>query len=503
MEKLTCMLVIIGFSCATPALARQAVLRQLGASSALATQDDAAPMPSFGGLRALTVPAGPTPRKLRLGAPPAYGLPQGPARPALAQVATGGTLRNFDGMTPGAGAAGVGGAVGAQQFVQLAAGRMAIYRKHDGALQAGPFGVHALFAGSVCGAPQGATGSVLYDPQARRWIIAQLAAGAGQPLCLAVSRTADAAGSYVRYALRVAGAGRAALIADDARMALWGDALFVSLTLFDHAHGAFQGSRACAIERAALMQGRDAALRCSDAGSEFGALLVATEEGAARPPPSLPAPLLALDAAGRLLLWRWPLAGAPLVVPVAPFRPACGDACIAQPWPGGKLSAPGERLLPRAAWRGGALVLAHAVQERDGRTGLRWYELRALEGAPYVYQQGTHAPDGEHRSMGSIGLDRAGNIALGYSVAGPATPPGVRYSGRSRSDPPGRMAGEEVVVNGAGVQSSDARLWAASGALSLDPDDGCTFWYTQLYLPHSGNLAWRSRIASFKFRNCS
>jgi hypothetical protein len=142
------------------------------------------------------------------------------------------------------------------------------------------------------------------------------------------------------------------------------------------------------------------------------------------------------------------------------------------------------------------------VQADDGQTGLRWYELRDVLGAVYVYQQGTHAPDPDHRAMGSIGIDKEGNIALGYSVAGPDTPPGVRYTGRGRGDAPGRMAGEETVVNGSGVQLGDALGWPASGALSLDPADDCTFWYTQHYIPLTGPNTWRTRIASFKFRNC-
>lgn len=502
MDRLAQALVIIGLTLATPQAAGQAVLRQHGVSAALATLAANAPAPSFNGVRGVGGPAPGTPRKFMQAALPAYPLPPPSAMPALPQVQTGGTRINTDGIAPGAGGAGVTGAAGAQQYVQLAAGRMAVYRKHDGALQFGPVGIEALFAGAgpaACTSAQSGTGSVLYERHARRWIVAWLA---GAVQCIAVSSSADALGGYYRYALQLQGAGREALQAEDARMALWSDALYFSFVLFDNAHGSYRGPRICAIARAPLLRGRDAALRCVDPGSEFGPAIVATLEGDAQAPRGAPALIVSLDFTDRLLLWRWPLAGAPRALPVAPFRRACGDACIPQPHPGGALSAPGDRLLPRVAWRQDTLLLAHAVQLDDARTGLRWYELRDPLGAAYVYQQGTHAPDRAHRTMGSIGVDKAGNIALGYSVAGADTPPGVRYSGRLRSDPPGRMAGEEVVVGGSGVQPGQARLWPAGGALSLDPDDDCTFWYTQQYLAVTGVDTWRTRIASFKFRNC-
>jgi hypothetical protein len=418
-------------------------------------------------------------------------------------------------MAADSGAPNVDGAVGEQQYVQLAGGRMAVYRKQDGALQLGPVGLHMLFSGTglaACSSAQGTTGSVLYDHQARRWIVSRLA---GSVQCIAVSTSADAAGSYRRYGLMLQGPGHAALYADDARMALWSDALYVSFSTFDHAQGAYRGPRICAVARSALLQGRDAALRCADPGNRFGPAVVATLEGNAVAPKGTPALIVALgladdDSGARLVLWRWPLTsagiGAPLAIPVAPFRAACAGqpehACIRQPHPGGPLGASGERPMPRVAFRDNTLVLTHAVRAADGQTGLRWYELRDVLGAAYVYQQGTHAPDPDHRAAGSIGIDKAGNIALGYSVAGTDTPPGVRYTGRVRSDAPGRMAGEETLVNGSGVQPGAAPPWPASGALALDPVDDCTFWYTQHYVAVTGANTWRTRIASFKFRNC-
>jgi hypothetical protein len=466
-------------------------------------------------MRSITVPMRGTPLKVQSGAQPHFALPLGQDAPNRARLGTGPTQINGDGVLQRAD--NVTGAVGEQQFMQLAGGQMAIYRKHDGALQTGPVHARLLFDGAgndACSAPQAETGAVLYDQLARRWLVGHLVRRAGQAVyCIAISTSADAAGSYRRYALKIDGAGRTAVHAEDARMALWSDGFYLSLTLFDNAQNSYRGPRVCYVERRALLEGRDAPLRCVDPGNSFGPIAVASLQGSQAPPNGTPAMLLALDltadgSGARLLLWRFGAAGTtlstPLAIPVAPFAPACSDACIGQPSQGASLFAPGDRLMPQVTYRHerGAMVLAHAVQTHSGQTGLRWYELRDPLHTAQVYQQGTHAPDRQHRAMGSVGMDKTGNIALAYSVAGVDLPASLRYSGHQRSDPPGRMQREQFIVNGNGVQTGAARPLPVSGALSLDPLDECTFWYTQRYVPITGVDPWRARIASFKFNDC-
>ena len=82
----------------------------------------------------------------------------------------------------------------------------------------------------------------------------------------------------------------------------------------------------------------------------------------------------------------------------------------------------------------------------DVRTGFltfRWYEIRFnTSGTPIVYQQGTFSPDSNHRWMGSVAMDKAGNIAVGYSVSGSAMYPAIRYTGRQTADPLGTLQTE-------------------------------------------------------------
>ncbi len=69
-----------------------------------------------------------------------------------------------------------------------------------------------------------------------------------------------------------------------------------------------------------------------------------------------------------------------------------------------------------------ALVTNQSVEAQPGLAGVRWYEMRRVNGAYSVYQQGTYSPnDGVHRWMGSVAMDKNGNIALGYSVVDGAT----------------------------------------------------------------------------------
>src|SRR5260370_10714235 len=83
-------------------------------------------------------------------------------------------------------------------------------------------------------------------------------------------------------------------------------------------------------------------------------------------------------------------------------------------------------------------------------TGVRWYELRNPGGTPTVFQQGTYAPDSSFRGMGSIGMDKAGNIAVGYSVSSSQMHPAIRYTCRLSNYPLRTLAAEASIFEGGG-----------------------------------------------------
>jgi hypothetical protein len=120
-----------------------------------------------------------------------------------------------------------------------------------------------------------------------------------------------------------------------------------------------------------------------------------------------------------------------------------------------------------------AMVVNHSVAS-SGLAAIRWYELRAAvspSAAWSLYQQGTYAPnDGIHRWMGSIAMDQAGNIAVGYDASGTSHFPSLRYTGRAPGDTLGTMGTESSIKEGGGSQTG-ANRWGDYSALRIDPVD--------------------------------
>jgi hypothetical protein len=141
--------------------------------------------------------------------------------------------------------------------------------------------------------------------------------------------------------------------------------------------------------------------------------------------------------------------------------------------------------------------------KRTGITSVRWYEIRTPN-TPAVFQQGTlGTSDGIHRWMGSIASDKLGNIALGYSASSGSVFPSIRYTGRVPTDAPGTMQTENIIRAGGGSQTGTLHRWGDYSAMTVDPVDDCSFWYTTEYLKSSGSFNWSTRIASFKFPGCN
>jgi hypothetical protein len=154
-----------------------------------------------------------------------------------------------------------------------------------------------------------------------------------------------------------------------------------------------------------------------------------------------------------------------------------------------------------------ALVVNHSVSvgksKRNAVAGIRWYELRDPNGVPAVFQQGTFSPpDSTHRWMGSIAMDKVGDIAVGYSASSSSVFPSIRYTGRVPTDALGTLQSENTIIAGTGSQLTNLNRWGDYSAMSVDPVDDCTFWYTTEYLKASGTFNWSTRIASFKFPGC-
>jgi hypothetical protein len=168
----------------------------------------------------------------------------------------------------------------------------------------------------------------------------------------------------------------------------------------------------------------------------------------------------------------------------------------------GTQAAPQERLLVSGTSSGTAAGPAHGAVE--------WFEFRnagASNTHPTLFQSGTFdpvttPPSGSYRWMPSIAMDKDGNIALGYSKSSTTVKPGIYITGRLASDPAGTMGAEIEMQAGIGSQIGAGNRWGDYSAMTLDPIDQCTFYYTNEYLKTNGGFNWSTRIAAFKFPSC-
>jgi hypothetical protein len=198
----------------------------------------------------------------------------------------------------------------------------------------------------------------------------------------------------------------------------------------------------------------------------------------------------------------------PTLVPVANYSEICArgtnESCIPEPPPGEAVDALSDRVMFRLAYRNfgdhQSLVINHTVE--GGALGaVRWYELRNPS-APFVYQQATVADPNTNYWLGSIAMDKIGNMALGFSASSKNLFPSVYVAGRAPTDPAGVMFGPLVVVNGSGAQFQSYHRWGDYSSMSVDPGDDCTFWYTNEYYATMSSFNWSTRIGSFKFNTC-
>jgi hypothetical protein len=414
------------------------------------------------------------------------------------------------------------GAVGAKQFVQMVNVTIAVYDKSSGALQLGPAAIHTLWTGfgGLCefgrGTPTFADGGdpvVLYDHLAGRWLVTQLqydTTFTHTAQCLAVSTSSDATGSYNRYEFDFG-----SNFPDYPKFGVWPDAYYNSINVFPP--HSFAGAEACAFDRKAMLAGANASAICFQQPPTVSSLLPADLDGGTLPPAGAPNYFVGLADSTHLNFFRFHVDfsnpanssfSGPTLVPVAPYSEICARAttasCIPQPSPGEKVDGLADRVMFRLAYRNfgdhESLVVNHTVKGGP-LAGVRWYEIRDPS-APFVYQQSTLIDPNVNYWLGSIAMDKTGNIALGFSVSSRSVFPSVYVAGRAPTDLAGAMFGPLVLVNGSGVQFSSFKRWGDYSSMSVDPTDDCTLWYTQEYYAVTGSFNWATRIGSFKFNSC-
>ncbi|MEO3869174.1 carboxypeptidase regulatory-like domain-containing protein [Nonomuraea sp. B12E4] len=420
------------------------------------------------------------------------------------------------------------GDVGPNHYVQMVNLSYAVYNK-SGGLLLGPLPGNALFSGfgGPCETSNDGDPVVLYDEAADRWMVTQFAVpggAAGYHQCMAISQTPDPTGAFYRYDFLY----HQTRMNDYPKYGIWPDAYYMTANEFSPS---FAGVGAVAFEREKMLAGEPARMVYFHLGPDYGGVLPSDVEGQA-PPAGAPNPFVMFDddawgvsPTDRLLMWDFKVdwgnpANSTFGNALAPSRfmetepfdsNMCeyARACVPQQGSTAKLDAIADRLMYRAAYRNfgdhASIALNHTV-DADGtnHAAVRWYELRSTGSSDWaIHQQGTYAPDAEHRWMASGAIDVAGNIAFGYSTSGTTSFPSIKVAGRLAGDPLGTLGqSERTLIAGGGAQTHTAARWGDYSSMSVDPTDGCTFWFTSEYTVATSSADWHTRVGAMKFPNC-
>jgi PASTA domain-containing protein len=411
------------------------------------------------------------------------------------------------------------GEVGDTQYVQIVNEGFQVFDKATGNSLLGPIAIATLWQGFGGLCQRNALGDpvVLYDQLANRWLLSHFA-GTNVPTdeCIAVSQTDDATGSWYRYDYHLGTA-----FYDYPKLGVWPDAYYLAMNVFDSQGDAYIGPQPFAFDRAAMLTGAPAtAVTFLPLARGVGPFMPADLDGTNLPPAGAPNPFLAAAGAPDWPLYRFhvdfttpanstfTLAGS--LTPDA-FTALCpgNQNCVPQLGSGTNLDGIGDREMFRSAYRrfadGHEALVGNRTVSSNGVAGIRWWEIsNATTGTPAFVQQSTYQPDNTWRWMGSIAMDKDGNMALGFSASSAAIYPQIRYAGRLATDPPDELAqGESTLLAGQGSQVSTGHRWGDYSDMTVDPVDDCTFWYTQEYYAASSSYDWRTRIASFAYPECT
>ena len=402
----------------------------------------------------------------------------------------------------------------------------------------GPFEGFAFWSGlgGNCDAPfNGGDVLVRWDQFASKWVVAQLSyQGSSFDLCVAVSQTSDATGSYFQYDFLYSNTGN---LNDYPKFGLWPDptnnGYYVTARNFSGGGSFFTGMTIQALDRTALLNGTGGTSQIFDVGAfipTLDGLLPADLRGTTMPASGSLETYIGIGSPGTdgnptsvIHLFQTnvdfanPLNSTLTQLPDVPIADFDNNLTGAPQVGGGNLEVIAgfgqSGVLYRADYRlfgdHDSLLLYHDVNVAGTcgageQGGFRWHEVRgiAFNGPPSLFQEGTYGPcDDTYRWMGSIAQDSAGNIAVGFSAssagAGIVIDPSVHYTGRLAFDPPGTMGqGEGTFFDS--VQPFGGFRWGDYSTIVVDPADQCTFWYTTMY----GAGDWATRIGSFKFATC-
>jgi hypothetical protein len=396
-------------------------------------------------------------------------------------------------------------------------------------------------------------GMIIFDRLASRWVLAgHTGTENNYQYCVAISNTDDLTSptlAWYTYDIPLdsylgKNTEGNVYFPDWPKIATWPDAYYVTIDLNDINNNYREvGIVACALDRAnMLINGTPNTPQCFNVSSPLSdgvylghSLIPADVEGTTAPPVGRDEYMVSIEnpvidnvttTSTTFNLWDfhvdWVHPGnttfTQSAVSVAPYTPGCYEVhspvqtvCVPEPSTSSTknyIDSVGDRFMPRFAYRNfgsyESFLFSHDVQvASDQQTGIRWYELRG-PGTPTVYQDGTVNPDNTtYRFIPSIAEDSVGNAGVGYSISSSATHPGLNASWFSLTNPTPPV--EFTLYDGTADQENTWH-WGSYDSLTVDPVDGCTFWYVNEYYPvnQTGTLInWHTRIANFQLPGCA
>ena len=428
------------------------------------------------------------------------------------------------------------GDVGIDYYVQWNNLVWGVFHKTTGALVGGPFAGNSFWSGfgGFCESNNNGDPVVQFDDNAGRWMVSQFSINQGIQ-CVAVSTSSDPLGSYHRYAFTVTPGGQN----DYPKMGVWDDGTTGStgqsaytFTMRDFGVTGFIGEGV--MERDAMLVGDPAEfikfqMACTGLDCREGTLMAHLDGGpvAAGTCPSFftyfdaqfdDGPSVVDGVRVDKLCVDWDTIGNSTwsegtFAAGASFDRGLGNGfsgCISPVFGGEALACLAIFTMHPAQIRqhdGYCSALLNVTVDVGGAlAGVRWGELRSTdcENNWTFHQEGTYAPDGNDRWMGSIAMDGSGNIALGYSESSGSMFPAVSYTSRTAADPLGMMPGGEMNCHqGTGAQTASAGRWGDYSRMSVDPVNDCTFWFTTEYYETTSSFNFKTRICSFTMDECA
>lgn len=420
--------------------------------------------------------------------------------------------------------------VGPNHIVQMVNSAHKVFSK-SGSILAGPI----KFSSIVSGAGDDGDPITLYDHVADRWLLLQFdlakyaGTGPSNSLIFCISQTNDPTGSYYVYKFNTTTS-----FPDYPHVGIWNNQYIVTTHEFNNTGTAYLGQGFYSVEREKMLNGISNAVGVRFVtGSTEGGYLPVSMEGMKTPNLTTLPTFISYDAdefggTDALLLrtisvnFNTPTSSvlsAVQVLPTAPFdgRSPNSRSAIEQSGTTSGLDAIADRMMSRVIYRkfdNYESIVANHIVNVSGvnptsissyQAAMRWYELtRTSPSAAWtINQQSTYAPGtisgstGDNRWMGSPGIDQRGNIAIAYSKSSSSTFPSLAYAERRKSDPTNTLSAEQVFHAGTGSQVGSSNRWGDYSAMTTDPTDEETLWYTGEYYATTTSFDFRTRIGSF------